>query len=122
MMQRQERKRGPFAQQRLVRRLARRAKSPHSGAINAKRSTEGLNPKTGWWSWLGSNWRPTTQSSNRSPRKRGTEFYDAETGAQTRPFCPAEISPETGEACEKPPFWVINAKRSTENPRTGWWR
>jgi hypothetical protein len=39
-MQRQERNRGPFAQQRLVWRLARRAKSPHSGAINAERSME----------------------------------------------------------------------------------
>jgi hypothetical protein len=40
---------------------------------NCEIACEGPNPKTGWWRCSGTNWRPTTQSSNRSPPPSGTE-------------------------------------------------
>ena len=50
---------------------------------------EGLNPRTGWWSWNGPNCQPPTQSSNRSlTSESGTEFFAAETGQQNGPIHP----------------------------------
>jgi hypothetical protein len=57
-------------------------KSPQKGLI--LRCTGNVRfAKTGWWRHSGTNWRPTTQSSNQSrPPEPGTEYLDAETGHQ----------------------------------------
>jgi hypothetical protein len=52
---------------------------------------------------------PSTQSSNQSPPERGTEIPDAETGAQTGPFCLVEIPVETRKATESPHSGATNA-------------
>jgi hypothetical protein len=53
----------------------------------------------------------------------GTEIYDAETGAQTPPFCLAETNPETRRECEKPAFWRNKRKKADRSlsPTTAWW-
>src|SRR5207244_13029746 len=59
--------------------------------------------RTGWWRHSGTNWRPTTQSSNRSLKSEsGTEFFDAETEGQIRLFCLAETDAETGRYRKSP--------------------
>ena len=58
--------------------------------------------RAGWWRQLGSNWGPTTQSSNRSPLERGTEIFCAETGAQNPAFLSAETVTETTRSKRKP--------------------
>jgi hypothetical protein len=63
------------------------SKKPAIRGTNA-RITRGVRYlKTGWWRQSGTNWRPTTQSSNRSPREPGTEFFAAETRQQNGLIC-----------------------------------
>jgi hypothetical protein len=56
-------------------------------------------------------WRPTTQSSNRSPLERGTEIFDAETNSQTEPSAKQRPPAETHGGAKNPHFGAINAKR-----------
>lgn len=56
-----------------------------------------------------SNSGPSTQSSNQSPPERGTEFSDAETGAQTDPFCLPEVLLETRRVSQSPHSSAMNA-------------
>jgi hypothetical protein len=63
---------------------------------------------------LGSNWRPATPSSNRSPLERGTEISDAETNRQTGPFAKQRPLAETHAGAKSPHSGAVNAKRLTK--------
>src|SRR6266404_4249505 len=79
----------------------------------------------GWWRHSGSNWRPTTQSSNRSLKSEsGTEFFDAETEGLNPPFCLAETAAETRTNSKKPAVRGTNARITcgVRYLKTGWWR
>src|SRR5258708_19272793 len=80
------------------------SKKPAVHGTNA-RITQGVRYlKTGWWRHSGTNWRPTTQSSNRSPRSAaGTEFFDAETEGQIRLFALQRLTQRRGQ-CRKSPL------------------
>src|SRR6202451_4931663 len=54
---------------------------------------------------------PPSSHRTKSPRLRGTEIFDAETGAQYGPFASKRPIPETGHACEMPPFQRNNCNQ-----------
>src|SRR5882672_920347 len=58
---------------------------------------------------VGLKLKTPTQSSNQSPPERGTEFSDAETAAQTEPFCFSETLLETRRSSQSPHSSAINA-------------
>src|SRR5204863_3495167 len=85
----------PTATETKIRELSGR-KSPQKRPI-LRRIENARFAETGWWRHSGTNWRPTTQSSNRSLKSEsGTEFFDEETEGQIRLFCLAETDAETG--------------------------
>jgi hypothetical protein len=66
------------------------------------------------------NWRPTTQSSNRSPLERGTEIFGAETGVQNPAFPSPETATETTRSGRKPALHGKNARiLAVTAPRVG---
>src|SRR5260370_15941336 len=77
-------------------------KSPQKRAI-WRRTGNVRFAETGWWRHSGTNWRPTTQSSNRSPRSAaGTEFFDAETEGQIRLFVLQRLRQRRGRTRKSP--------------------
>jgi hypothetical protein len=103
---------------------ARECKKPPFRRNKCENVCGSLGPTTGWWRQSGTNWRPTTQSSNRSPppsRKR--KFCDAETGTQKPTYHLAETNPDARE-CKKPPFRRNKCEKAcgSLSPTTGWRR
>jgi hypothetical protein len=66
---------------------------------------------------------PSTQSSNQSPPERGTEIPDAETGAQTSPYCLTEIPRRDSQGERNPAFRrnKFDFPYKSVDPETGWW-
>ena len=104
--------------------MTKPAKSPQKRPLWSRRRNAQFG-KTGWWRHSGTNWRPTTQSSNRSLRSAsGTEFFDAETEGPDPPFCLAETDAETRKNSKKPAVHGTNARitRGVRYLKTAWWR
>jgi len=80
--------------------------------------------ETGWWRHSGTNWRPTTQSSNRSLRSAsGNGIFRCGDRRSNPPFCLPETEAETGANSKKPAIRGTNARiaRGVRYLKTGWW-
>jgi hypothetical protein len=76
--------------------------------------------ETGWWRHSGTNWRPTTQSSNQSLRSAsGTEFFDAETEGQIRLFVWQRLTQRRGRS-RKSPLLALNNSLLGFAPNCHW--
>jgi hypothetical protein len=93
---------GPSAKQRPPAETHADAKSPHSGAINAKRLTKVSTRGLGGGDTKARTWDPTMQSSNQSPLYAGNGNFPSRDGRRKGHSSLTETESETRRMPENP--------------------
>jgi hypothetical protein len=95
------------------------AENALSGALPKRCGLQGLDGGR----HLGSNWRPTSQSSNLSPPSSGNGNFRRRDGHAKTGLTPSRDQFRDARECEKPPFRRNNCEDAdgSLSPETAWW-